>query len=251
MGSPTFTNTVPGTAMSPQECAALGLPPGSMWGASNKSPMGSPTFANAVPGIAMSPQECAALGLPPGSMWAASNKSGAQNGDASATAAEQKAKRAAERRSNFLAAMQAETTTLAAYPGSPLRAHDFGLHCVSRSDVKSGNCGPNHAPPPCAEEEAIRLAGWNQDSDKAGKPYWVNHNTQEWSWDSPILEVSGKPLNLPRAPAPSPPPPSANGAAVVSWVSCFLSFSRDLYSLIFRDVPGDPHGDCAHLESAR
>jgi hypothetical protein len=80
-------------------------------------PMGSPSFANAVPGIAMSPQECAALGLPPGSMWGASNKSGAQNGDASATAAKQKAKRAAERRSNFLAAMQAEATPLAACPG--------------------------------------------------------------------------------------------------------------------------------------
>ena len=29
-------NVVPGTAMTPQECAALGVPPGTKWGASNK-----------------------------------------------------------------------------------------------------------------------------------------------------------------------------------------------------------------------
>jgi hypothetical protein len=93
------------------------------------------------PMMTMSPQQCTALGLPPGSMVGAPNESGAQNEDASATAAEQKAKRALERRSNFLAAMQANKgggqsneaigwTPLAACPGSPLRAHDFGFHCV-------------------------------------------------------------------------------------------------------------------------
>ena len=48
--------------------AASGPAPGAPMGA----PMGAPNFANSAPGTAMTPQECAALGLPPGSKWAAS-----------------------------------------------------------------------------------------------------------------------------------------------------------------------------------
>ena len=53
---------------------APGMPgvPGGPMGAPMGAPMG-PNF-NVIPGSVMSPQECAALGVPPGTRWGASNK---------------------------------------------------------------------------------------------------------------------------------------------------------------------------------
>ena len=61
--------------------------------------------------------------------------------------------------------------------------------------------------------QSAMIHGWHQVTDTIGRPYYVNHDTKQWSWEDPALEVLGTPVSLPQAGASAASPQKGASAA--------------------------------------
>jgi hypothetical protein len=64
-----------------------------------------------------------------------------------------------------------------------------------------------------APSQSAMIHGWHQVIDTIGRPYYVNHDTKQWSWKDPALEVLGTPVCLPQAGASAASPEKGARAA--------------------------------------
>ena len=104
--------------------------------------------------------------------------------------------------------------TMAVYTVKVLRhrKHEYSKPPVAAEPlptaVKLSDDQVKHAP----SQSAI-IPGWHKVIDTMGRPYYVNHDTKQWSWEDPALEVLGTPVSLPQAGASAASPQKGASAA--------------------------------------
>jgi hypothetical protein len=122
--------------------------------------------------------------------------------------------------------------TMAVYTVKVLRhrKHEYSKPPVAAEPlptaVKLSDDQVKHAP----SQSAI-IPGWHKVIDTMGRPYYVNHDTKQWSWEDPALldgrmlgpeEFLGTPVSPPRAGASAAPPEKGASAAYPAKVPTVL-----------------------------